>query len=127
VLVTVMAHQVDPLMPSLAASAARTILFMFNTFDKTQRWRDALGADRFEFGFPNMIAFLQDDKLRSVVTGPGMVTTLTSARWAALFKQAGLPTELENDIDSFLRSHVAFVVPLMVAAQWTWQRSTSLS
>jgi 2-dehydropantoate 2-reductase len=127
VLVTVMAHQVDALLPALVASAARTILLMFNTFERTQRWRDVLGADRFAFGFPNMIAFLEEDGLRSVVTGPGMVTTLTSPQWAAVFEQAGLPSDVESDIDSYLRSHVAFVVPLMVAAQWTWKRAGALS
>lgn len=127
VLVTVLAHQVDALLPVLRASAAISVLFMFNTFDTTRGWRDAVGADRFAFGFPNMIAFLEDGRLRSVVNGPGMVTTLTSPHWAAVFRQAGLPTEVEGDIDSWLRSHAAFVVPLMVAAQWTWQRSAPLS
>jgi 2-dehydropantoate 2-reductase len=127
VLVTVLAHQVESLLPSLCASAAKSVLFMFNTFDTTRRWREAVGVDRFEFGFPNMIAFFEDDKLRSVVNGPGMVTTLTSSRWAGVFKRAGLPTEVERDMDSWLRTHVAFVVPLMVAAQWTWKRDTPLT
>jgi len=127
VLVTVLAHQVDSLLELIRASAAKSILFMFNTFDTTQRWRDAVGADRFVFGFPTMIAFLEDDRLRSVVNGPGMVTTLTSPYWATVLKRAGLPTEVESDIDSWLRSHAAFVVPMMVAAQWTWQRSHPLS
>ncbi len=127
VLVTVLAHQVDALLPALVASAAKSVLFMFNTFETTRRWREAVGAERFAFGFPNMIAFLEDDKLRNVVDGPGMLTTLTSPRWAEVFKRAGLPTEVTGDIDGWLRSHVAFVVPLMVAAQWTWQRQPPLS
>jgi 2-dehydropantoate 2-reductase len=127
VLVTVLAHQVDPLLPSLAASTAKTILLMFNTFERTERWRDALGRHRFAFGFPNMTAFFEEEKLRSVVDGPGMVTTLTSPKWADVLKQAGMPTEVESDIDSFLRSHVAFVVPLMVAGQLIWKRDAELS
>jgi len=127
VMVTVLAHQVDSLLPMLRASAAKWVLFLFNTFDSTQGWRDAVGAERFAFGFPNMVAYLEDDRLRSVVNGPGMVTTMTSPHLADVFKQAGLPTEVEGDIDSWLRSHVAFVVPLMVAAQWTWQRSKPLT
>lgn len=127
VLVTVLAHQVDALLPELKASAAKTVLFMFNTFDRIERLRDEVGADRFAFGFPSMAAFLVDGKLRSTVNGPGMVTTLSSARWAEVLKQAGLPTEVEPDMNSFLRSHVAFVVPLMAAAQLTWQRSANLS
>jgi 2-dehydropantoate 2-reductase len=102
-------------------------MFMFNTFENIDRWRDAIGAGRFAVGFPNIIAFLVDGKLRSVVDGPGMVTTLTSAPWAALFKQAGLPTEVELDMNSYLRSHVAFVVPTTVAGLLTWQRRTDLT
>jgi 2-dehydropantoate 2-reductase len=127
VLVTVLGHQVDSLLPVLRASAGKTVMFMFNTFENIDRWRDAIGAGRFAFGFPNIIAFLVDGKLRSVVDGPGMVTTLTSAPWAALFKQAGLPTEVELDMNSYLRSHVAFVVPTMVAGLLTWQRRTDLT
>lgn len=126
-LVTVMAHQVEALLPAVAASAARTVLFMFNTFETTARWREAVGAGRFAFGFPNMVAFLEDGRLRNVVDGPGMVTTLTDAAWARVFADAGLPTEVEHDIDGFLRSHAAFVVPMMVSAQWTWRRPAPLA
>lgn len=127
VLVTIFAHQVDVLIPSLAASKAKTILFMFNTFEKTGKWSDALGAERLIHGFPTMSAFFEGGRLRSVVDGPGMVTTLSNAKWADLIRQAGMPTEVETDMDSFLRTHVAFVVPLMVAAQWTWKRDRELS
>lgn len=127
VLVTILAHHVDALVPALAASAAKTILFMFNTFDKTDRWRSALGAERLAHGFPNMQAFFEAGRLRSVVDGPGMVTTVSSAKWAELLRQAGMPTEVEPDMDSFLRTHVAFAVPLMIAGQLTWQRGSELS
>jgi len=127
VLVTVLSHDVDVLIPALAASRATTILFMFNTFDKTDKWRAALGAERLVHGFPNMLASFESGKLRSTVDGPGMVTTLSSEKWADLIKQAGIPTEVEDDMDSFLRTHVAFVVPLMIAGQWTWKRSSNLS
>lgn len=127
VLVTVMSHQVDTLIPSLEASAAKSILFMFNTFENTERWIHALGSERIAFGFPKMVAFFEAGMLRSVVNGPGMVTTLSSPKWAELLKNAGMPTKVEVDMDSFLRSHVAFVVPLMVAGQWTWKRETKLS
>lgn len=126
-LVTVMAHQIEELLPSLALSKARTVLFMFNTFEKLDRWRDAIGAERFEVGFPNMMSFLVDGKLRSVVDGPGMVTTLSSAAWAGRLEAAGMPTEIEPDMESFLRSHAAFFVPLMVAAWWTWERAKNLT
>ena len=51
-LVTVLASQVDALLPALRASAARQVMFMFNTFEPLGRLRDAVGAARFAFGFP---------------------------------------------------------------------------
>lgn len=127
VLVTVMAHQVEALLPALRASSAKKVLFMFNTFEKGDRWREAIGPTRFEQGFPNMIAFFEGEKLRSVVDGPGNVTTLSSPEWARILREAGLPTEVEPDMPSFLRSHVAFFLPLMVAALWVCKRAQSLT
>ncbi len=126
-LVTVMAHQIDDLVPSLAESRAKTVLFMFNTFEKLDRWRAAIGSERFEVGFPNMISFLVDGKLPNIVDGPGMVTTLSSASWAARLEAAAMPAEVEPDMESYLRSHAAFFVPLMVAAWWTWERAKNLT
>jgi 2-dehydropantoate 2-reductase len=127
VLVTVLSNQVDALLPALKASAAKTILFMFNTFDAPDRLRDAVGTERFASGFPAMAAFFVDGKLKSNVTGPGMVTTLSSQAWAEILKKSGLPTEFEPDMTSFLRSHAAFVAPLMAAAMMTWKRSSNLT
>lgn len=127
IMVTVAFHHVDALIPALAASHAKAILFMFNTFDRTDKWRDALGAERLIHGFPNMSAFFESGKLRSVIDGPGMVTTLPSQKWADVIRQAGMPVELRADMDSFLRTHVAFFVPLMVASLWTWKREIALS
>lgn len=127
VLVTVLADQVDGLLPELKASKARNIMFMFNSFEPTSRLREAVGVERAHFGFPNMTAFFIDGRLKSTVDGPGMATTLSSPEWAKVFKQAGMPTEVEPDMDSFLRSHVAFVVPLFAAAQLTWKREANIS
>ena len=127
VLVTILSEHVDALVPSLVACKAKSILFMFNTFEGTDKWRNAIGADRLIHGFPSMTAFFEAGKLRSVVKGPGLVTTLSSAKWATVIREAGMPTEVEADMGSFLRAHVAFVVPLMIAGQLTWKRSKALS
>ncbi|MFX1681424.1 2-dehydropantoate 2-reductase N-terminal domain-containing protein [Mitsuaria sp. CC2] len=119
VLVTVLASQVDAVLPALSACAAASIIFMFNTFDDIQPLREAVGAHRARFAFPNMIAFLEQGRLRSVVSRPGMVTATDSEEWVALFKSAGLPAELRPDMQSYFRSHVAFVVPMMAAAHMT--------
>ncbi|ETN86624.1 ketopantoate reductase family protein [Paraburkholderia silvatlantica] len=126
-IVTVPEHQIGSLLPALSASRANHILLMFNTFKGTEHYRTILGAERFAFGFPNMSAYLVDHRLRFRVDGPGMVTTMSSPDMAALFKEAGMPSEVEHDMDAFLRSHVALVVPLFLSALLTSQRSTQLT
>lgn len=49
VLVTLLAHQVDAVLPALRRSAARCVQFMFNTFDP-ERLREAVGPERCAFG-----------------------------------------------------------------------------
>jgi 2-dehydropantoate 2-reductase len=127
VLVTVLTHQIEALLPELERCSAQTVLFLFNTFERTARFRDAIGPSRLALGFPNMSAFFVDGRLRCVVDGPGMGTTLSSAAWAQVLRAAGLPTEVEPDMDSFLRSHVAMAVPLLAAGVLMWKRGTSLS
>ncbi len=135
VLVTVLAHQVDPVLPSLTACAAKKVMFMFNTVEPLTRLRDAVGAGRFEFGFPTVIASFVDGKLKSTVDGPGNVTTVTSQEWAKVFTAAKIPTVVHPDMESFLRSHAAFVIPLMAmgcrvharAAGVTWAEARGLA
>jgi 2-dehydropantoate 2-reductase len=127
VIVTVLESQIDVLLPTLARSAARMVLLMFNTFRGTSRYRAAIGPTRFAFGFPTMTAFLVDGRLQCRVAGAGLVTTVSSQACAALFRSAGLPADVEQDMDAFLRSHVAFVVPLFIAGLWTWHRASGLS
>ncbi|ALV05898.1 ketopantoate reductase family protein [Roseateles depolymerans] len=119
VLVTVLAHQVDAVLPALVSCRAATVMFMFNTFGELGSLRDVVGAHRTRFAFPNMISFFEAGKLRNVVGGPGMVTATDSVEWVERFKAAGMPAELRADMQSYLRSHVAFVVPLMAAAHMT--------
>lgn len=126
-IVTVPEHQVGALLPALSASRTNNILLMFNTFKGTKTYRNILGQKRFSFGFPNMSAFLLNHRLRFRVDGPGMVTTMSNPALAAMFKNAGMPSEVEHDMDAFLRSHVALVVPIFLSALLTWQRSTQLT
>lgn len=126
-IVTVPEHQVASIMAELSASQAKTILFMFNTFRGTARYASAVGSERFAFGFPNMAATLVDQQLSFQVDGPGMVTTLSRADLVTLFQDAGLPSEYEVDMDAFLRSHVAFAVPLFLAGLLMWKRSYDLT
>ena len=111
VLVTVLAHQVDALLPTLARSAAGCVLFLFNTFDP-DKLEVAIGQDRCAFGIPFVQAMLTaDGKLRSTIGAAGQRTLLDQQRWVDLFNAAGLPAALQADMPLWLRCHV----PLCVA------------
>ncbi len=111
VIVTLLAHQADALLPALRSSAAEGIQFMFNTFDP-ERLREALGDDRCSFGMPFVQATLTaDGRLDAKVGAAGQRTIMGRQRWVELFNAAGLPAALERDMPSWLRCHA----PLCVA------------
>ena len=111
VVVTVLAHQVDAVLPGLQRSAARAIQFMFVTFEP-ERLRDAVGAGRCSFGMPYVQAMLDGDgRLKATVGAAGQKTLMGRQEWVELFAAAGLPAKLEPDMPLWLRCHV----PLCVA------------
>ena len=61
-------------MPALTACSAKTVMFMFNTFEPLAPLRDAVGA-RFAFRFPAILATLDDGMLTAEIVSSGMVTT----------------------------------------------------
>ncbi|WP_438020529.1 2-dehydropantoate 2-reductase N-terminal domain-containing protein [Sorangium sp. So ce315] len=127
VLVTVLASQVDAVLPALTASAARTVMFMFNTFEPLGRLRDAVGPERFAFGFPAILASLDDGKLTSKIVTRGLLTTVTDAAWAKVFADAGIPAVVHPDMESWLRTHAALVAPVMVAFVTSHARQAGVS
>ena len=111
VLVTVLAPQVAALLPTLRASAARCVMFMFNTFEPLDALREAVGADRFTFGFPGgVFVLLIDGRIHPQVRAG---TTVMDARWAKVFGDAGIPTVVEPDMHGWLRAHAAGVASFM--------------
>lgn len=113
VLVTVLATQVEAIMPQLRASRAKTIMFMFNTFGALDPLRSAVGPERAAFGFPAIIAHFVEGKLEHQIVTAGQITTTDREDWARIFTESGILTVLDRDMQSWLRSHAAFVVPLM--------------
>ena len=114
VLVTVLAFQVDAVLPALKASAAKTVMFMFNTFEPLARLREAVGEARFTFGFPAILASLDEGVLTTtIVTRGSLKTTVIDPAWAKTFTAAGIPTVIEADMESWLRTHAAMVAPTM--------------
>lgn len=127
VLVTVLAHQVDVVLPALTASAARSIMFMFNTFETFDRLRAAVGAERFTFGFPAILATFTAGRLTTQIVTKPMSTTVTDAGWARVFTAAGIFTVQHPDMESWLRTHAALVVPMMIAAVRSYERQAGIS
>lgn len=126
VIVTVLAHKVDAILPALKASAARTIMFMFNQFEPLSRLSDAIGRERVAFGFPAILATLEDGKLRSRIVTVGQKTIATEQRWAELFTSAGIATDVEPEMQSWLRTHAALIVVVMAMAVNTHERGAPL-
>ncbi len=111
VIVTLLAHQVETVLPTLQRSAAKCVQFMFNTFEP-ERLQEAMGTERCAFGMPFVQANLdQDGKLKATVGTGGQKTLLSRSRWVDLFNAAGLPAALEPDMPLWLRCHT----PLCVA------------
>lgn len=111
VLVIVLAPQVEAVLPALRACRARRVVFMFNTFEPLEPLRQAVGGERFHFGFPGgVFTLLVDGRIRAQIRSG---TTVDDVELAALFTAAGIPTVVERDMHSWLRSHAAMVAPLM--------------
>ena len=127
VLVTVLATQVDAVLPAIQASAAKRVMFMFNTFEALDRLRDAVGAARFAWGFPAVLATLTEGKLKTQVFRVPQITTVTDAAWSDVFNRAGIPTVVVDDMQSWLRTHAAMIAPMMAAAARTHARGAGLS
>ena len=105
VLVTLLAHQLGPVIPVLQRSAAKWIQFMFNNFDP-ETLRDAIGADRCSFGMPFLQATLDENgKLDAKIGAAGQKSKMNSKEWMAVFNEAGLPAVFEPDMLLWLRCH----------------------
>jgi 2-dehydropantoate 2-reductase len=111
VIVTLLAYQVDAVLPSLRRSRAKCIQFMFVTFEP-ERLQDAVGVERCSFGMPGVQAiFDQNGRLKATIGAAGQKTIVSQQRWVDVFNAAGLPALLEPDMLLWLRCHV----PLCVA------------
>ena len=122
VLVTVLAHQVAPLLPVLRASRAKTVLFCFNTFEPLSRLRDEVGAERFACGFPGIMANIVDGKLQSTVLSRGQLTIVTEATWSKVFSAAGIPSTVHRDMENWQRTHAVFAVSVMAVLLKAYER-----
>ncbi|UAJ08771.1 ketopantoate reductase family protein [Glacieibacterium megasporae] len=113
VIVTLLAHQVDAVIPDLQRSAAACVQFMGNMFDP-DRLRHAIGAERCAFGMPFVQAMLDGNgRLTATIGAGGQKTIIGRHESVDVFNAADLPAVLEPDMPLWLRCHA----PLCIAFQ----------
>lgn len=124
-LVTVLAPQVAAVLPSLRLSRACKVMFMFNTFEAIDPLRQAVSVERFVFGFPRGVFTLLEAGRIAPQIRRG--TTVSDPAWAVVFTAAGIPTAVDDDMQSWLRSHAAMVLPLMSIGVRSFARDAGIS
>lgn len=128
-LVAVRRQHADAVLAAVARSPAARIMFMFNVAADLSRFRDAVGAERFSWGFPAAVAGFDGDVLvYSVVPAllrPLQITTIGGlegleppglAELRGLLSGARIPSVVCSDMESWLKTHAAFMAPLISAA-----------
>ena len=111
VVVTLLDHQVDAVLPVLGRSKAGAILFMFNTF-RPERLAEAVGPHRCAWGMPFVQASLDaEGRLKSSIGAGGQKCLISRQEWVDAFAAAALPAALEPRMPLWLVCHV----PLCVA------------
>ena len=110
-IVTLLAHQAETVLPTLQRSAAKSILCMFNTFHP-ERLQEAIGTERCFFGMPFIQAtFDAKGRFKATIGAGGQKTLIGEQRFVDIFNAAGLAAAFERNMTLWLRCHV----PLCVA------------
>lgn len=127
IIVVMGAHQVPAVLPSLQANLATPyVLFLGNNAAGAGAYREALGAERVLLGFyvaggavKEGVVWYADDvkgKRRPVMLGdPSGKAQRGLALAEDLFTSSGIPAQISPDIQAWLTTHAAVVVPLAAA------------
>ena len=111
VLVTMLAHQIDAVLPALGRSKASAFHFMFNNVEP-ERLSNAVGADRCSFGMPFVMSTLDGEGKLESKANPGQKTLHGDERWVALFDMAGIPSAYEPQMALWLRCHAPMCIAM---------------
>ena len=111
VLVTMLAHQIDAVLPALSRSNAAALQFMFNNFEP-ERLSKAVGEGRSTFGMPFVMSTLDNNGRLETRANPGQKTLHGDARWAQLFTAAGMPSAFEPEMPLWLRCHAPICIAM---------------
>ena len=136
ILVTVQRSQIESAIPALSASACKRIVLMFNCASGADQWDEKLGAKRVFWGFPAALGEIINDVTHYTLL-PGylrlaQITTLGRSNGPAdatlkeiesLFHAAGLPAVCIDNMDAWLKTHAAFMAPLIASGYIHEKRS----
>lgn len=131
-IVSVQPQQLDALLPMIAASSAQHILFMLNTVTDVTPLRQAVGRERFMLGLPALLADIQNQELQYMVL-PRYLAWMQISTIGAMpdyrpegldevrqtLQSAGIATATCNNMPAWLKTHAAFMVPIMAAGLLT--------
>ncbi len=126
ILVVMPRHQISSIKPALSANKnSSAILFMLNNASGYDEWIQTIGYERFIAGFPGAAGWREGGVVYyRIIPGRMQPTTLgehngdTTDRLkkiAGLFQGAGFATEINANMDAWLKYHVAWASPLLNA------------
>jgi 2-dehydropantoate 2-reductase len=120
VLVPVRSEQVVSTLPLLLGMVDNSdVVFFGNTAGHQAELAAALG-ERALFGFPaaggsregSVIRYVLIRQQKTMLGEPNGTTSPRLRKWQGLFAGAGLPTDISTNINGWMLSHTAFVVPI---------------
>ena len=121
VLVALPKPAIAAVLPALATDATPSVVFFGNNAAGPDAMIDALGIDRVLLGFPGAAAVPSGDAIRFVITSAREQTTtigeITGARServraiGASLSRAGFPVAISTDVDAWLKTHAAEILP----------------
>lgn len=126
VLVVLPKQSVAEVLPALAANRGTpSVMFFGNNAAGPDAMVDALGRDRVLFGFPGASGVPRDGAVRYVITSareqPTTLGELDGSKSkrilaiASALEAAGFPVSVSTNIDAWLKTHVAKILPMVCA------------
>ncbi|MFW2388225.1 MAG: ketopantoate reductase family protein [Polyangiales bacterium] len=119
-------QRIAEVLPMLAANNhTPSVMFFGNNAAGPTAMTDALGHDRVLFGFPGASAVAHDGAIRYIITSareqPTTIGELDGSRSARIvaiasaLEASGFPVSVSTNIDAWLRTHVAKILPTVCA------------
>lgn len=138
VVVALPKHRVAEALPVLARNQhVSSFLFMCNNAEGPSKWIDALGEDRVLLGFPGAAAVDDGAVIRYLITSKSEQATTVGevdgkrseriVRIRDAFQSAGFPSDICSNMDAWLKTHVAKIIPTANALYMTGGDRLSLA